>query len=39
MMGYKKGDIVKGRVTGVEDYGIFILLENNVTGLIHILEI
>ena len=38
-MKYKKNDIVKGKVTGIENYGIFILLENNITGLIHISEI
>lgn len=36
---YKKGDIVKGNVTGIEDYGIFINLENDYSGLIHISEI
>ncbi len=37
---YKKGDIVTGKVTGIENYGIFLLLENdNYTGLIHISEI
>jgi len=37
---YKKGDIVKGKVTGIENYGIFISLEDDkYTGLIHISEI
>lgn len=36
---YKKGDIVEGIVTGIEDYGIFISLENDYSGLIHISEI
>ncbi|MBR5370366.1 MAG: S1 RNA-binding domain-containing protein [Bacilli bacterium] len=39
MKKYKIGDIVKGKVTGVEDYGIFLLVDDNVTGLIHISEI
>lgn len=36
---YKIGDIVRGKVTGIEDYGIFILLDDKVSGLIHISEI
>ena len=39
MKKYKIGDIVKGKVTGVEDYGIFLLVDDDVTGLIHISEI
>ena len=39
MKDYKIGDIVKGRVTGIEDYGIFLLVDDDVTGLIHISEI
>lgn len=39
MVNYKVDDIVKGKVTGMEDYGIFLSLEDNVTGLIHISEI
>ena len=38
-MKYKKNDIVRGKVTGIESYGIFLLLDDNVTGLIHISEI
>ena len=34
-----KGDSVKGKVTGVEKYGIFLLMEDGYTGLIHISEI
>ena len=34
-----KGDSVKGKVTGVENYGIFLLMEDGYTGLIHISEI
>ncbi len=36
---YKQGDVVTGRVTGIENYGIFLSLEDHVTGLIHISEI
>ncbi|MBQ9019336.1 MAG: S1 RNA-binding domain-containing protein [Bacilli bacterium] len=39
MKNYKTGDIVKGKVTGIEDYGIFVLVDQNTTGLIHISEI
>ena len=39
MKDYKIGDIVKGKVTGVEDYGIFLLVDDSITGLIHISEI
>jgi len=39
MENYNLGDIVKGKVSGVEDYGIFLLLEDGTTGLVHISEI
>ncbi len=39
MKNYEIGSIVNGRVTGIEDYGIFVSLENGTTGLIHISEI
>lgn len=39
MENYKAGDIVKGCVTGIEKYGIFVNLDNYYTGLIHISEI
>ncbi len=35
----KKGDTIKGKVTGIENYGIFLLLDNGYSGLIHISEI
>lgn len=35
----KVGSIVKGRVTGIEKYGVFIDLDNGYSGLIHISEI
>lgn len=39
MTRYKKNDIVTGRVTGIEKYGIFISLDDYNSGLIHISEI
>ena len=31
-----EGDIVEGVVTNIQPYGVFIKLENNQTGLLHI---
>lgn len=39
MAEYKTGNIVKGCVTGIEKYGIFVSLDNYYSGLIHISEI
>mgnify|MGYP004460215973 CR=1 FL=1 len=39
MTKYRKGDIVTGCVTGIENYGIFIGLDEYYSGLIHISEI
>ena len=39
MAPYKKGKIVKGTVTGIEEYGAFVSLDEYYTGLIHISEI
>ncbi len=39
MIKYEKDKIVIGYVTGIESYGIFVSLENNYNGLIHISEI
>ena len=36
---YKIGDVAIGIVTGIEKYGIFVDLEDNYTGLIHISEV
>ena len=36
---YKVGDIVEGEATGVVEFGIFIKLEENLEGLVHISEI
>ena len=38
MSEYKKDDIVRGKVTGIEEYGFFISLEDGTTGLVHISE-
>lgn len=39
MKKYKVGEIVKGKVTGIENYGIFLLIDDDITGLIHISEL
>ena len=39
MSKYKKGEIIKGCVTGIENYGAFISLDEYYSGLIHISEI
>lgn len=36
---YKKGDIVKAKITSVEKYGAFASLDEEYSGLIHISEI
>jgi general stress protein 13 len=36
---YKVGDIVTGKVTGIEKYGFFVSIDDNVAGLVHISEI
>lgn len=33
------GRIVKGKITGIQPYGAFVLLEDNKQGMIHISEI
>ena len=38
MSKYKIGDVIKGKVTGIEDYGFFLLMDDGYTGLIHISE-
>ena len=35
----KVGSVVKGEVTGVESYGIFVRLDEKYSGLIHISQI
>ncbi len=39
MPNYKVGDTVKGKVTGIEKYGFFIVTDAGYSGLIHISEI
>lgn len=39
MVKYEIGKTVRGSVTGITDYGIFVRLENFYSGLIHISEI
>ena len=39
MSKYKIGKIVRGHVTGITDYGIFVSLDEYYSGLIHISEI
>ena len=36
---YKEKDKVEGQITGVTEYGIFLKLEDNYFGLIHISEV
>lgn len=36
---YKVGDIIKGQVTGIENYGIFVNIDPWYDGLIHISEV
>ncbi len=39
MKAYKKGDIVLGTVTGIENYGAFVKIDEEHNGLIHISQI
>ena len=36
---YQKNEIIEGLVTGIENYGIFVSLDEYYSGLIHISEI
>lgn len=38
-MEYKVGDLVIGKVTGIQPYGIFVRITKEISGLIHISEI
>jgi len=39
MKKYKVGEILKGKISGIEPYGAFIELDNKMSGLVHISEI
>lgn len=39
MQTMKVGDIIKGEITGITEYGLFMSLNNNYAGLVHISEI
>lgn len=39
MTKYRKGKIVRGTVTGIESYGVFVSCDEYYSGLIHISEI
>ena len=36
---FKEGDVIEGRITGVQPYGIFIKLNDECNGLIHASEL
>lgn len=36
---YKKGDVVRAKITSIEKYGAFAALDNEYSGLVHISEI
>ena len=36
---FKEGDVVEGRITGVQPYGIFIKLNDECNGLVHASEL
>ncbi len=36
---FEVGDIVVGRVTGITNYGFFVVINNNISGLVHISQI
>ncbi|MCL2560601.1 MAG: S1 RNA-binding domain-containing protein [Turicibacter sp.] len=35
----KEGDVVTGKVTGIQSYGIFVKLNNECSGLVHVTEL
>lgn len=39
MSNIKVGKVVEGQITGVTKYGVFVSLEDNYTGMIHISEV
>lgn len=36
---YMVGDVIEGEVTGIVDFGVFVKIEENLEGLVHISEI
>jgi small subunit ribosomal protein S1 len=36
---YKLGDTVKGKITNITDFGMFVEIEDGVEGLVHISEV
>lgn len=39
MKDYKVGEVIKCQVTGIEQYGVFVKIDNKYDGLIHISEV
>ncbi len=39
MNNIKVGKIVEGQITGITKYGVFVSLEDNYTGMVHISEV
>jgi len=38
-MAIKEGSVVRGKVTGIQPYGVFVKINSNTNGLIHISEL
>ncbi|QVK18761.1 S1 RNA-binding domain-containing protein [Mycoplasmatota bacterium] len=38
-MALKEGSVVRGKVTGIQPYGVFVKLNHDMNGLIHISEL
>ncbi|GIN19864.1 S1 domain-containing post-transcriptional regulator GSP13 [Siminovitchia fordii] len=36
---YNQGDVLTGKVTGIQPYGVFVALDEDTQGLVHISEI
>ena len=36
---FKEGDVIEGRITGIQPYGIFIKLNDECSGLVHATEL
>lgn len=39
MTKYNEGDVIECKVSGIENYGFFVEVDKNFTGLVHISEI